>query len=97
MPHPKHKPEERVRSGENIVCNQLLLYWKWMNTVFVNWQVFKPNSIRLIKVCQAELTLVYANDAEICLEFEDPDQMDVFVENILSNVGTETPQHLMWN
>lgn len=68
-----------------------------MKTVFVDWETFKPGSIRLIKVCAGELTLVYANDAEIHLEFEDPDQVDLFVDRLLSTVGAETPDHLMWN
>jgi hypothetical protein len=68
-----------------------------MKTVFLNWEAFKPGSIRLIKVSSGELTLVYTNDAEIHLEFEDPDQVDVFVDRILSNVGNDTPEHLMWN
>ena len=68
-----------------------------MNTVFVSWDLFKPGSIRMIKVCQEELTLIYKNDAQICLEFEDHDQLDLFVNRLLENVQQEEPQHLRWN
>jgi hypothetical protein len=94
----QQEPESRVSGSGNIGRKEVLLYWEQMNnTVFLSWDLFKPNSIRLIKVCQSELTLVYTNDAQICLEFDDPGQMDTFMEHLLTNLGQEAPEHLLWN
>lgn len=69
-----------------------------MNTTFLSWQAFHPNELRCIEIDRNELKLVYANDAELELEFADADQLDRFVSHLVTSlVHKGDEEEVMWN
>lgn len=69
-----------------------------MNTVFISWQAFEPQQLRTIEVSDNEVTLIYRNESELALAFDDPDQLDRFINSlVVSLLHQESPEDVKWN
>jgi hypothetical protein len=69
-----------------------------MNTVFLPWQAFDTNDLRVIEIDHHEVTLIYNNDTELALSFPDQDQLETFVSHLVGSlICQDAPDHVKWN
>ena len=69
-----------------------------MNTVFVSWQAFEPQQLQTIEVSDNEVTLIYRNESELALAFDDSDQLDRFLNGLVrSLLHQDSPESVRWN
>ena len=69
-----------------------------MNTVFVSWQAFEPQQLQTIEVSDNEVTLIYRNESELALAFDDSDQLDRFLNGLVrSLLQQDSPDSVRWN
>lgn len=57
-----------------------------MKTTFLSWEAFEPQQLRTIEVASTEVTLIYNNDSQLALEFADEDQVDRFLNGLVSSL-----------
>lgn len=69
-----------------------------MKTMFLSWEAFEPQQLRVIEVGSKEVTLIYENESRLALEFSDEDQAERFLNGLVGSLmHPEPPDEVRWN